>query len=429
MASVRPFCALRYPFAGVNDPAALLAPPYDIIKPALQQELYARDPHNVIRLEYGVQTPEDQADNNRYTRAQATLRTWLTDQTLVEDRTPAFYPHAQRFQWAGQACERRGFFAAVKLQPFEAGEILPHEWTLKGPKEDRLQLMRTCLASFSPIFGLYDGRHSGLGELLARATAGTPLTSAVGHGFDETLWRTDDPAICAGISEALGKRQLLIADGHHRYETLLAMRDILRREYPDAPETAAFNYGMLLLVDLHDPGLLVLATHRLLLLTPEMMSAFCRVIGDRFTLEKITVTQPAQITDILARRKDEHAFIWYTRGQYTLLTAPRAMRDGLPVLDVMALQERIIAPLFALDPSGDATIERNIRYTIDPAEAVRRVDDGETASAIFLNPTPVPDVLTLAAAGIRLPQKSTYFYPKVPTGLVMYDLQPEVSVG
>ena len=429
MASVRPFRALRYPFDQVADPAAVLAPPYDIINAAQQQELYARDLHNVIRLEYGLQAAEDTAENNRYTRAKATQAEWLAAGTLIEDAQPAFYPHAQRFQWAGQARERRGFFAAVRLQPFDAGEILPHEWTLKGPKEDRLQLMRACLASFSPIFGLYDGRHSALGELLAGATAGAPLVRAAGHGFDETLWRTDDPAICAGITDALAQRQILIADGHHRYETLLALREILCREFPDAPETAAFKYGLLLLVDLHDPGLLVLATHRLLLLTPEMSSAFCRVIGDRFTLEKIAVTQPAQITDLLARRKSEHAFIWYTRGHYTLLTAPRMTRDGLPMLDVVVLQECIIAPLFASDPAGEATVERNIRYTVDPAEAVRRVDAGEAASAVFLNPTPVPDVLTLAAAGIRLPQKSTYFYPKVPTGLVMYDLRPEVSVG
>ena len=429
MATVRPFSALRYPFEQVSDPAALLAPPYDVINAAQQQELYQRDPHNVIRLEYGVAGPEDTPENNRYTRAKATLAAWRAEGVLTLDGRPGLYPHEQRFSWAGQPRTRRGFFAAVQLQPFEAGDVLPHEWTLKGPKEDRLKLMRACQASFSPIFGLYDGRQGDVAELLARATAGSPLTSADGLGFQETLWRADDPALCAGISAALARRQILIADGHHRYETLLALRDGLRQEFPAAPDTAAFNYALMLLVDIHDPGLLVLATHRVLSLTPEMAGAFCKVVGDRFTLEKIAIAQPEQVTETLARYTDAQAFIWYANGRYTLLTGPKQFRDGLPLLDVVALQERVIAPLFALDPSGEASVERNIRYTIDPAEAVRRVDAGEAACALFLNPTPVPDVLTLAAAGVRLPQKSTYFYPKIPTGLVMYDLQPDMLVG
>ena len=151
--------------------------------------------------------------------------------------------------------------------------------------------------------------------------------------------------------------------------------------------------------------------------------------GAQFRLEQLAVAHPAQVTEILTRHRDTHAFIWYADGAYTLLTSPKTTRNGLPVLDVMALQERLIAPLFALDPAGEMNVERNVRYTIDPADAVARVDRGEAVSAVFLNPTPVPEVLALAAAGIRLPQKSTYFYPKVPTGLVMHNLQPQVTVG
>ncbi|HEY3377000.1 MAG TPA: DUF1015 domain-containing protein [Armatimonadota bacterium] len=429
MAVVRPFHALRYNVERYPDLSTVLAPPYDIINANEQAALYARDPHNVIRLEYGQQSPADTESDNRYTRARATLDAWLEEQTLVMEGQPAFYPHQQRYAWAGQSYTRSGFFAAVELQPFDQGDVLPHEWTLKGPKVDRLQLMHTCLASFSPVFGLYDGRKSELGELLARASAAAPLATAIGHGFDETLWRTEDTGIRDAIATGLRERQILIADGHHRYETMLALRDMLRAEYPDAPATAAFNYVFMLLVDLNDPGLLVLPTHRLLLLTPEMRAAFSRIAGDNFRLEKINVPAPDAVTELLDAHRNEHAFVWYADGEYTLLTSAKTTRENLPIIDVVALQERIIAPLLALDPAGEATVERNVRYTVKPTDAVARVDSGEIAAALFLNPTPVDEVLTLAAHGIRMPQKSTYFYPKVPTGLVMHNLRPKVSVG
>ncbi len=424
---VRPFRALRYAADHVADLARVLAPPYDVIAPDEQAALYTRDPHNVIRLEYGVTTPRDTADDNRYTRARADLDAWRAAGILTQD-APAYYPHCQRFTHAGHTFTRTGIFAAVALEPFGAGAVLPHEWTLKGPKADRLQLMRTCLASMSPVFGLYDGRQTALGDVLARATAAAPLATAQGYGFDDTLWRTDDPALTAAITEALATRQLLIADGHHRYETMLALRDDLRATYPDAPADAAFNYAFMLLVEMHDPGLLVLATHRLLTLTPAMRDAFCRVVGAHFTVTPLEVPTPDALTELLARQ-DGHAFIWYTPGCYQLLTAPRTVRNGLPVLDVQLAQEAVIGPLLALEPASAATVESHVRYTGDPAQAVARVDAGEAQAALLLNPTPIADVFTLAAAGERLPQKSTYFYPKVPTGLVLHDLRPTVTVG
>lgn len=428
MASVRPFRAIRYQLQQ-HDLASLLAPPYDVINAEEQQALYQRDPHNVIRLEYGVINPGDTPEDNRYTRAKLALDAWLADGALLQEDAPAFYPHSQRYAWHGATRTRGGFFAAVRLQPFAAGEILPHERTLKGPKADRLQLMQACLASFSPVFGLYDGQHTELASLLARVTATAPLAMAQGYGFDDSLWRSADPGLNAAIADALAARQILIADGHHRYETLLAMRDQLRAQYPDAPETAGFNFAMMLLVDIHDPGLLVLPTHRLLLLTPEMRAAFCRVAGDAFSMEQLELAHPDEVTGLLTAHRDEHAFIWYGDGHYTLLTSPKSFLNGLPVLDVQALQERLTDPLLALDPDGEASVENNLRYTIHPTDAVARVDRGEVAAAVFLNPTPVAEVFTLAAAGIRLPQKSTYFYPKVPTGLTMLSLRPDVEVG
>lgn len=296
-------------------------------------------------------------------------------------------------------------------------------------KEDRLKLMHACLASFSPIFALYDGEGSELGALLRRASMGAPLATAAGAGFDETLWRSEDPALNTAIADALRQRQLLIADGHHRYETMLALREVLRAEYPAAPPNANFNFAFMLLVNLHDPGLLVLPTHRLLLLTPAMQQAFARVARGHFDMVSMPELSAERVMGLLARHENNHAFVCYADGHFQLLTHPREMKDGLPVLDVQALQEGVIAPLFAEDPGAAAGVESHIRYTHEVAEGVAAVNRGNAQAAIFLRATPVPEVLTLAAAGVRLPQKSTYFYPKVPTGLVMFNLQPEVEVG
>ncbi|MHB9132519.1 MAG: DUF1015 domain-containing protein [Armatimonadota bacterium] len=429
MATVRPLHAIRYNVERYPNLAPVLAPPYDIISADGQQELYDRDPHNVIRLEYGKQSATDTDIDNRYTRARDALAAWLADGSLVMEEAACVYPHRQGYTWEGKSFTRNGFFAAVELQPFDAGDVLPHELTLKGPKEDRLKLMRACLTSFSPVLGLYDGRETPLGDLLGRVTAGTPLAVAEGCGFDETLWRGSDTAINREIVQAMAQRKILIADGHHRYETMLALRDLLRQEFPDTPANAAFNYGFMLLIDLNDPGLLVLPTHRLLQLTPEMKAVFCRLAGNKFRLEKIEISHPDQITAILTAHAAEHAFIWYDGSGYTLLTSKRSSVNGLPTLDVVALQERIIAPLLAMDPEGEATVERNVRYTPKNAEAIAAVDRGQVDGALFLNPTPVHDVLTLAEHGVRCPQKSTYFYPKAPTGLVMHSLRPDVTVG
>ncbi len=191
MANVRPFRALRYNVARFPELSAVLAPPYDIISTPEQCALYDRHAENVIRLEFGQRFVLDSAEENRYTRARETLKAWCADRVLVMEETPCFYPHRQGFAWNGAPMFRRGFFAAVRLEAFGEGDVLPHEWTLKGPKEDRLQLMHACLASFSPIFGLYDGADGELGSLLQRASAGAPLLTAQGHGFEETLWRSD----------------------------------------------------------------------------------------------------------------------------------------------------------------------------------------------------------------------------------------------
>ncbi len=428
MAVVRPLCAIKYNYPQFPDASVLLAPPYDVIKGDLQNQLYEKSPYNVIRLEYGVINDTDTETDNRYTRAKATFDSWLAEGVIQLDDSPAFYMHRQKFIWEGEEIIRTGFFAAVELQPFDARIILPHEYTLKGPKIDRLKLMESCDASFSPGFGLYDGRNTGINEIMAEVFKTEPLACAEGNGFSDCLWRVDDKEICGKISTALINRQILIADGHHRYETTLAMRDELREKYPDAPENASFNYTMMALVDINDTGLLVLPTHRMILSDEKLSSAFDCLSCNGFDLEKLSITDADDVTDILAERSQEHAFVIYQKNEYTLITAPQTELNGLPVLDVTTLQNRIISPILSAI-SADATIESHVRYTIHPREAVAQVDSGEMSVAIFLNPTPVEDVLRLAAVGIRLPQKSTYFYPKLPTGLIMYSLHPDVTVG
>ena len=422
MTKIKPMHALRYEKSDLKD---LLCPPYDIINQEMQNDLYARDNHNVIRLEWGKVNDSDTENNSRYTRAKATMEEWIADGTLLIDEAAGFYPHSQKFSFEGKEFVREGFFAAVELTPFDEGKVLPHEWTLSGPKVDRQKLMQTALCSFSPVFGLYDG-NSEIGAIIKQATKNAPLAQADGNGFNEILWKVEDKEQIKKLEEAFLDLEILIADGHHRYETTLALRDYMRELKNRNDEKCGYNYVFMLLVDINDPGLLVLPTHRCLKVDEMLKKSFLDVVSKMFKVEELGEVSDKQIEQTLLSHVDEHAFVCYMDKKYFLLTAPATKtEEGLPIIDVVALQKYINDPLFAL--GKDNSVEGNISYTIHINEAIKRVDTGEASIAVFLNTTPLSDVLENAKAGVRMPQKSTYFYPKVPTGLIMNKLDVDVD--
>ncbi|MGB9826248.1 MAG: DUF1015 domain-containing protein, partial [Desulfofundulus sp.] len=263
MAEIKPFRGLRYA-DGVGPLADLVTPPYDVIDAKAQDDYYQRHPYNIIRLEYGKVYPGDDESNNRYTRAAADFNAWREKGVLVPEKSPALYLYEQEFSVGGKRLVRSGMTCAVKLEPYEKGVVLPHEETLPRHKADRLALMRACRANFSPIFGLYADAEMTVDNLLRSQAGRSPdleFTGENGHGH--RLWVVTDPGVIKQVQQAMADRRIFIADGHHRYETALAYSRERRQEEGNPAEPGPYDYVMMTLVNLYDPGLVVLPTHRL----------------------------------------------------------------------------------------------------------------------------------------------------------------------
>ncbi|HXK34820.1 MAG TPA: DUF1015 domain-containing protein [Dehalococcoidia bacterium] len=427
MADVRPFRALRYDPAAA-DPAAAIAPPYDVISPAQQADLYRRSPHNIVRIEYGEQRDTDTAADNRYTRAAAALRAWRDAGVLVRDDAPAFYRYTLEFAWDGVRHRRQHLFAAVRLHPWDDDVVRPHERTLSGPKQDRLELLRATRTQVSPVYCLY--RHAGGPDL-----AGLPasqLYDVESDGQRHVVDAITDAAAIDAVARAFADIPLYIADGHHRYETALAYRDERRAAAAtwtgDEPE----NFVLMALTAAADPGQLVLPTHRVVH-RPVPPDALER-LSALFDVRSVGHREGDRLERVLAREApDAAAFVaegLAPDGAHLLTLRDRAAAEALmpaaepPAwkrLDVSVLQYAVLGPIFGID--NDALAAGGaVTYTQSSADAIAEVDELRATAAFLLRATPVTQVLDVADAHGRMPQKSTYFHPKLPTGLVLHPL-------
>jgi len=382
VATVRPFHGTRYSAGQVPDLGSVVAPPYDVIPEEELESWRARSPYNVVRL------TRPGAD---YQRAARLEQSWLESGVLVEDAEPAFYLHEESFE--GRV--RRGLVGAVQLVPYGEGQVLPHERTHGGPKADRLELYRATATALEPLWFVYRGAGTRLPALLAEGFRGEPLlTFSTPDGGFHRFWTVTDPAWQAAVSSAFGALPLLIADGHHRYETALAYSV----ERGGAPQSAS-NFAMVLLVDIDDPGLRVLHTHRVMKVAPVA----------------VTGGEPADSLEAtLAALPGRVAAGHYAAGRFQVLPLEG---ESAPV----ELHRQVIDNLL-----GKRTAEEVLVYTRDAEEAVRWVDEGRGQQAFFLDAPDLAVVLKLAQAGRVLPQKSTYFHPKPPSGMVMARLdRPE----
>jgi uncharacterized protein (DUF1015 family) len=429
VADIVPFLGIRYDAERAGDVSRVLAPPYDVIGEAERAELEARHPQNVVRIEL----PRGEG-NARYADAARLLGAWKAEAILRPDARPAFYVYEQQFtlpQAPGRIYTRRGFFAAVRLEPFERRVVLPHEKTLAGPKEDRLKLMRATRTQISPIFGLFRDADGGAREVIDATAAQMPaLDATTADRVRHRMWRLGDPAAIASLVRVLADKQILIADGHHRYETLLGLGPELRAlDY--AAGGAAADFAMMFLARAEDPGLLVLPTHRLVRNLPDFdfpalrasaSAAFDIVDGDESTAEAIEERLGREGTAgvvFAVRVPGRDHTVWFTLKSIVDLSAlgPPALRK----LDVTVLHGVILAPLLGIDAAAMES-QSYLGYTHDTAEAMARVAAGDAQAAFFMNATKVEEVLAACEAGFVLPQKSTYFQPKLATGLVMYGL-------
>jgi uncharacterized protein (DUF1015 family) len=435
MAQIIPFRGTLYDPSVVGSIGDVVAPPYDIIDAAGQKALHQRHPQNIIRLELGIDHAGDDATNNRYTRAADTLQTWMADGALKRDAQPALYYHT--IEYAPPSSDARaprkvlrGFLTTTKLEPLDSGHIYPHENTRSAAKTDRLNLLKACKANLSPIWLLYsDPEHAILG-LLERAVKGHPPTIDFhdDHGCRQQVWRVVDQSVLGQIVQIMGSKPLFIADGHHRYETALNYQRFRREQAGASNMLKSYDGVLMLLSPLEDPGLTVLPTHRVTTTALPPYATVQTQLGEMFDLKEfpfLAETKAAvrvRFIDALRMNgriaptfglalKGEHRYV-----TLSLKASHRPDTDASPraKLDVSLLQQLVVSRLCPTQQEQEA-----ILYTKDDHEALDWVENGAGTGALLLNATKVSEVQAVAKAGERMPHKSTYFYPKPLTGLVI----------
>ena len=415
--TVIPFRGLRYNATKVEGIENVIAPPYDVIKPEEQVALEARHPANIIRLILSQPQDNDTNDENQYTRAAACMNQWTSEGTLVRDATPRYYIYDQSFNAPdGKSYTRRALIALAKLEPFENRVILPHEKTHAGPKADRLNLMRECHANLSPIFLLYADPTGDIERIMESFTdINSPqIDCAETFGSTHQLWCLDDRERNREIQDLFSTKPLLIADGHHRYETALAFRDEMAQKTSN-DVSSGYGYMMVNLVRMESPGLAVLAIHRLLSnLSADRITHAIAKLPEVFEVHEIDTQANLMAKLDVLKGKSPVVGIYTADDTYRLLiphsTTPKQ-------LDVTLVQETLIKNLFQIE-----TLAEHISYTAYTDDAVAHVKEGADRVALLMNPTPVEQVLEVAMAGQTMPQKSTYFYPKMATGFVLNPL-------
>lgn len=422
MAEIKPFKALRFTEkAGAAD--ELVCPPYDIISEEERQAYLRRNPHNVIRLE--LPRPEREGEDP-YAAAGSVLDEWLREGILAEDDAPALYIYEEAFTAGGRDYAVRGFICRVKLEEFSKGVVLPHEETLSKAKADRFNLMNATGCNFSQIYSLYMDETGETRRAVEALSAGAPEKSFTdAEGVTHRLWVAADCPAVQAICAQFAARKLYIADGHHRYETALRYRDTLRES---GGPTGESDSVMMMLVNMENPGLVVFPTHRVVrdlpAFDPAVLLKDCAAYFDMESHESLSDLDEALSAQYAAGRK---AFGFYGGGaSWSLLTLkdPAVMTDFLPdkskalrELDVSVLHSLVLERILGIDKENMAN-QINLTYTRNKDEALRAVEQGANCCFI-LNPTRVEEIGAVAAAGEKMPQKSTYFYPKLITGLVM----------
>ncbi len=411
MAEAIPFRGILFnvPKVSRSSGEELLAPPYDIITPEYQQELYEKSPYNIVRIDFGKKNPGDDGQENRYSRAKASLERWLKDEVLVTSSTPGFYAYEVAYTMQGKSLTLRGCLGLVKLEALGKGNIHPHEYTHSKPKKDRLDLMRYCEANISPIFSLYNSPEKKTSTLLEEKAGTKPYIEARDNGGAvHSLWKIEETEAVKTISAELAGKAIFIADGHHRYETALEYQREMRNTAGFSGRPMPYDYVLMFLANMADEGLTILPTHRLVKDLPE--DALDQLSAD-FDLEKMTMSD--DIPAAIAGRRDVYGYyaggdVWYRlsyRGE-GIHGVPPALKD----LDVTVLHDFIFKQLLDIEA---------VSYEMDVQKCLQAVRSGEFKAAFFLNPTGVYDVERVALAALRMPPKSTYFYPKLMTGMVL----------
>lgn len=445
MVHVFPFRGYRYNTEQVGVLGNVIADPYDKIDDELQEMYYEKHPRNIVRIIKGKTYPHDDQKDNQYTRAAGFLESWIGEGVLRRDETPSIYIYDQEYvvPGLGETKTRRGFVALCRLMSYEEGGVKPHERTLAGPKADRLNLMRATKAQFGQIFVLYPDPDQDVAKLLDRwRSANPPVVGKDRFSDSHKVWPIGDPETIKSLQQIMLSKQLFIADGHHRYETALAYRDEMRGKVKPTSDTETIENRMLTFVSFEDPGLLVLPTHRLVKNVKgfdparlvESMSEFFTIESFEFTDDRSMKAAQQKMEGLLKSQSESaHVFGLLLAGQKRLMVAKlkdegimdriaqEEPSEGFRRLDVVILHSLILEKLLGIT-KDDLTHERNVEYVREIPIGISAVMRGDYQAFFMVNPTKTWQVRNVASEGVRMPQKSTDFYPKLVTGMVLNKL-------
>jgi uncharacterized protein (DUF1015 family) len=411
-----------------------MAPPYDIISEKMQKELYEKNQYNFVKLILGKIYSDDTDQTNRYTRAKQLFDEWQSQGILVPSKAPAIYPYKIHYIVKNEKRQMNGFFILLKLDP-EYRTVKAHEKTLAKPKADRLNLMRACDANLEPIQLMYMDQQDSIRKTMDDAIK-EPLVSVKGYdGFTHTLWRLDDQYVVRTIIDELKQKILFIADGHHRYQTSVNFAQEKREQTGSTDPNAPFNYIMVVLCNMFDPGLSILPTHRFIKMPDVDLDDLAKRLEKYFTVEKKPMTMKRKQYEKLGKTimndietEDAHKFALYAKDAYYIFTLKDdQVMDMLAAdhsktwrtLDVSILHKLILEQFLGIN---EKNLEDHVKYTRVDAEALQLVDEGHYDFSFLINATKIDQLKAIADASEHMPQKSTYFLPKMLSGLVMYKM-------
>jgi uncharacterized protein (DUF1015 family) len=452
MAEIHPFRALRYDTNKVK-PSEVLTQPYDKITPAMQERYYAATPYNLIAIEKGKSFPDDSAGNNVYTRAAKKLSEWIAQKIVMQDETPAIYVYSQEYLVPGTHTRkvRIGFIALGRLEDYSAKIVFPHERTLTAPKADRMELLRHTQVQTGQLFMLYDDRARTIDTYLEEI-ARTPTLLELHDEFDVThrLWPVNDLAFIRRIQAAMADKKIIIADGHHRYETALNFRNECRTKLGKTDPRAAYDFAMMTFINSHSRGLTILPTHRLIRNVANFdferfrkaLAPFFDWYSYPFLNSEERVTSYADFRKDMARENHGRRaigiypgapdggarafYLFLLRRDVNLETLLPDISEAQRGLDVVLLHRLILEKGLGITAEA-VTAEKNVTYEREIEAAIAAVDRGDAQLACLLNPVRVQQVVEIALGGDVLPQKSTDFYPKLLSGLAIYKVEGEID--
>jgi uncharacterized protein (DUF1015 family) len=447
MPEIAPLKGLLYNQKLIDSMDEVITPPFDVISPEEQEMYHERHPYNMIRLILGRKHPSDNEHNNWYSRAAEALRAWQQRGVLVRDSKPAFYDYEIDYQESPHRLKtRRGIICLVRLQDFSHGSVLPHERTYEGTKSERLQLMRACNANLSQVFALYPDPAREVSECLSQGRDDRPVFDFTdSRGVHHRMWRVCQKEVILRVADSMRDKVTFIADGHHRYETALNYQRFMQQKYPARGERASFNYVLMYLANMHQEGLSILPTHRLFVHLPQFeMKTFLARAADYFEVLTFPFTPPSrskmqgkflkslhspgdhQVIGLYACESDEFVLLQLRED-----VNHQIWRAQLPVplqkLDVVVLTELVLKGLLNVDETL-LNDETRIKYKHNAMEAIEEVSRNRFQMAFLLNHTKIEQLQKVAASGLFMPHKSTYFYPKVIDGSVLNLLDPYEDV-